>query len=277
MLRLSIFLIIFLPICTIGKEVHFGSGQSEIKIRWEMLDPVNPEKGLKPTYLRFSKPVHRFDNASIFEVKPARVRNGSPDFREIVLYPRKSSGQRNVEIVLQDRTIIRVKIIISKQSHVPLSYDFRPQRVGKKLRSFSVQTSQSGESELDIMRSVLEGRIASDVRRKNVNQLIRCKGHNLNGNLFRIYENKHFKVYQIRLRNTSGWRRFKLIPHNMYFRKRDITKPVLKHVDNEIIAARKSVILTLLGDRSTSLRGAKICDVGSQAILINAKKKKRRS
>ena len=164
MLRFLNFLIVFIPIWVLGKEVYFGplnKESPEIKIRWEMLDPAYPAKGLKPTYLRFPKPVHRLDNASLFAVRPARVRNGNPDYRELVIYPRKVSGDSLVEIVLKDRTVIKVQMKISKQNHIPLSYNFRPQRVkdSKPLSSKKPSVIKNGVSELSVLRGVLENKI----------------------------------------------------------------------------------------------------------------------
>ena len=115
------------------------------------------------------------------------------------------------------------------------------------------------------------------MRKKNVNQKIKCNGYELKARLFRVIENKDFKIYQLKIKNISSWKRLKVMPHSIFFQKRDLNQPILKHISSEIIEPKKSIILTLLVDRYAKMKEARVCDMGSQVILINAKKKKGKS
>ena len=259
-----------------AEEVSFGKSVERVDIKWEQIDPSRPSLGLKPTHLRFPKPVYRFDNVTLFRVQAARSKSGQSDYRELKIYPRKSHGEQQVEIVLQDRSVIKVLFQISKSKGVARSYDFKPERVGAKKRPRKVLSSNSS-GEMGIMRAILQGQNVSGMSLKSLNNWVRCRGRGLSARVFKIYKGKGFKAFKVRIKNTSSWKTFKINPHEIRFTKRDISKPVLKHIDTEILKPKKSLVLTMLGDVSTSIWKSRICDVGKQATLHKKKKSRGKS
>ncbi|MAV90482.1 MAG: hypothetical protein CL676_03610 [Bdellovibrionaceae bacterium] len=269
MIRIIILLNLLFPTLAQAKDVYFGNGVSNISIKWEMIDPLNPKLGLRPTYLRFPKPVYRFDNATLFSIEAAKGRNGQADFRELKIYPRRVKGSQQVEIVLQDRSIIRARFTISKDDGLALSYDFRPE----KIPNLESKHDEKFISELDVMKSILLGQIPFGMKERKIGSRLNCRERGVSATILRSIEGLGYKVYQVRLANSSK-NDFKLLPHRIYFLRRNLSKPELKHLESEILKSKGSTIITILGDPSSSIWRAKLCDQNSQLIALEKRKKR---
>lgn len=269
MIRFCIFLSVILPSIASAKDVFFGGGVVKVLVKWEMIDPLNPKLGLRPTYLRFPKPVYRFDNVTLFSVEAAKGQNGQADFRELKMYPRKSAGSQQVEVILQDRTVIRAHLTISKEDGVALSYDFRPE----KIPSPDASRDEKVISELDVMKMILSGQTPFGMKEKKMNSSLNCKGRALSAKVIRAIEGLDFKVFQLRISNSTQ-EIFKILPNRVHFTVRDLAKPELKHVESETIPKNGAVILTILGDQSASISSAGLCEIGSQLVSLDKDKKR---
>lgn len=269
MIKVYIFFALIFPIFADAKDVYFGSGTTSILVKWEMIDHLNPKLGLRPTYLRFPKPVYRFDNVTLFSVEAAKGKNGQADFRELKIYPRKTEGNQEVEIVLQDRTVIRANLSISKDDGLALSYDFRPE----KIPSSGSPNEERAVSELDVMKTILSGHIPFGMKEKKMDSRLTCKGRSLSARSIRSIEGLGYKVFQVKISNSSQ-DIFKFLPHRIYLAGRDLAKPELKHLENEILVAKGSTILTILGDQDSSVWKSSLCDVGSQLVTQEKGKKR---
>ncbi|MBY0316356.1 MAG: hypothetical protein K2Q26_12590 [Bdellovibrionales bacterium] len=269
MIKFCIFFALIFPSLAFAKDVFFGSGTAKVPIKWEMIDPLNPKLGLRPTYLRFPKPVYRFDNVTLFSVEAAKGQNGQADFRELKIYPRKTAGNQQVEIVLQDRAVIRVHLTISIDDGVPLSYDFRPE----KIPSLDSSNDEKAISELDVMKMILSGKTPFGMKEKKMDSRLNCKGRGLSARVLRSIAGMGYNVFQVKISNSSQ-DSFKIQPHRIYFSGRDLAKSELKHVESETLSGKESIILTILGDQSASIWNASLCDLGSQLVVFEKAKKR---
>ncbi len=269
MLRVIIFLNLLFPTLAKASVVYFGNGTKNISIKWEMIDPLNPRLGLRPTYLRFPKPVYRFDNATLFSIEAAKGKNGQADFRELKIHPRRTKGSQQVEIVLQDRSIIRAKFTISKDDGLALSYDFRPE----KIPNLNSKGDEKFVSELDVMKSILLGQIPFGMKERKIGSRLNCSGRGVSATILRSIEGLGYKVFQVKLLNSSK-SDFKLFPHRIYFTRRDLSKPELKHLESEVLKSKGSSVITILGDPGSSIWRAKLCDQNSQLVALDKGKKR---
>ena len=263
------FALIIISSLASAKDVFFGGGTAKVSIKWEMIDPLNPKLGLRPTYLRFPKPVYRFDNVTLFSVEAAKGQNGQADFRELKVYPRKTSGDQQVEIVLQDRTVIRAYLTISKDDGVALSYDFRPE----KIPSLESANDEKAISELDVIKLILSGKMPFGMKEKKLDSRLNCKGQGISARALRCIEGMDYKVFQVKISNSSQ-NSYKILPHRIHLSTRDLAKPELKHIESETLAGKGSTILTILSDQYASISNASLCDLGSQLVVLEKEKKR---
>lgn len=248
-----------LAFCTQAKDLRFGSKTLNVAIRWEMIDPMNPSQGLKPTYLRFTKPVYRFDNITLFSLEAVKSKNGSSDFREFKVLPRKSTGNQVVEIQLQDRTLVSVYFYISKEDSIPLSYDFKPEKIPDLNEG-----NEKVYTDVVVMKSVLLGHNLYGFEKKNESIKLNCENRNLRAETVRILEGHGFKVVQVKVSNLSKKEVFEFLPENVGFEKRDFSKSELKHFEKEQLFSEKSTIVTFIVDQVASVNSLKICKIGLQ-------------
>lgn len=268
MIKFCLFLSLIFPSLASAKDLFFGGSSIKVSIKWDMIDPLNPKLGLKPTYLRFPKPVYRFDNVTLFSVEAAKGQNGQADFRELKIYPRKTVGTQQVEIVLQDRTVIRASLSISKDDEIALSYDFRPE----KIPSLDAPNDEKAISELDVIKMILLGHTPFGMSEKKLDSRLICKGRGVSARVLRSIEGMDFKVFQVKISNSSQ-ETLKILPSRIYFSGRDLAKPELKHIESEILSAKGSVVLTILGDQGASIWKASLCDLGSQIVAVETGKR----
>lgn len=254
-------LILLLSLClgAYAKDLRFGSKTLKVSVRWEMIDPMNPSLGLKPTYLRFTKPVYRFDNITLFSLEAVKSRNGSSDFREFKILPRKSLGHQTVEIQLQDRTLVTVDFSVSREESTPLSYDFKPEKIPDLNDS-----SERVYTDVVIMKSILLGHNLYGFEKKSEKANLACGDRNVKVEVSSHLEGHGFKIFQVKVFNLSKKDSYSFIPESVGFEKRDFSKSELKHFEKEALLPQKNAIVTIVVDIGANINFLKICKIGSQ-------------
>lgn len=256
---INLLAVLFLTISAEAKDLRFGSKTLNVPIRWEMIDPMNPSQGLKPTYLRFTKPVYRFDNITLFSLEAVKSKNGFSDFREFKILPRKVSGNQVVEIQLQDRTLVSVYFYISKEDSIPLSYDFKPEKIPDLN-----DNNEKVYTDIVVMKSALLSHNLYGFEKKTEAIKLNCESRNLKVEILRSLIGHGFKLVQIKVSNFSKKDNFEFLPENIGFEKRDFSKSELIHFEKEKLFPQKSTIVTFVADENASIRSLKICKLGSQ-------------
>lgn len=256
-----------------AKLVTFGAEEVSIAIRYS---PVDGTKDSIPTYLRFPRAIARIDNATMFLVKAASANGVQPDYREIEVRPRVSDGSQRVEVLLNDGTIVRLKLNVTVNPDVPVSYDFEPKRVVEKQKSTAGQI-QGQIADLSVMRTVLEGETPSGFAKKSYSMSVGCSGSGPEARLFQVFENGQFKVFQIEVSNSSYKKSYVIKEENILLKTRDIGRSPLFHVKanilNPIGKGSSKTILTILADPSANINKMRICDLGDQIETVETKAK----
>ena len=275
-LRLLI-LMLLLPISALGKQVSFGEEEVTVLIRWQVTDTgLGPD----PTYLRFPRPIYRVDNVTLFDIKPAAPKGAEPDYRELEVRPRLEEGTQKVEVLLNDGSVVRLRMKISTDEGVPNSYDFEPKRAADSGATESKSGGGSSIVDLSVLRSVLQGEIPKGMNRRTYGMNLSCRGRDIDAVLLRTFESKAFKVYQIELTNSSSQKEYRVHEEQIVLKGRDVNRSPLIHVSPQVIVPKKKgahkAILTILTDPSMSIWRAEVCNEGTQVQLVKEQVKDRR-
>lgn len=258
---MSFFLSLIMIFSADAKDLRFGGRKLFVPVKWEMIDPLNPSIGLKPTYLRFSKPVYRFDNITLFSLEAVSSKRGGADYREFKIHPRKTTGSQTVEIQLQDRTLVSVEFSVTKEDSIPLSYDFKPEKipfVGEENQGEKIYT------DVLVMKSVLLRKTLHGFDKKSVHTPIRCHNSYVKATILSHYEGHGLKILQIQVLNLDKKNSLEFNVKNVFFEKRNFSKTELKHFENEKIEPKKSTVVTFVVDSTAQISSLNICKIGTQ-------------
>ena len=259
-----------------AKLVTFGADEISIAIKYQQMDG---SKESVPTYLRFPRAIARVDNATMFSVKAASATGVQPDYRELELKPRVNEGTQRVEVLLNDGTVVRLKLRITTNADVPVSYDFEPKRVHEESKSSAIQ-GQVQIADLSLMRAILQGDTPQGFSKRSYSMSVSCSGNGPSARLLRVFEGSQFKVFQLEVSNGSSKKSFLIKEENITFKIRDLSRSPLIHVQNNLLnpigKGQSSTIVTILSDPSTNVNKMRVCDLGDQVEVIEAKVKVQR-
>jgi len=268
-----ILLMLFVGFGASAKTVTFGADEVSVSIRY-----VKSESSSEtvPTYLRFPRAIARVDNATMFSVKAASASGVQPDYREIEVRPRVGEGSQKVEVLLNDGTIIRLKLNITANTDAPVSYDFEPRRTHEPSKTQNSQ-SQGQIADLSVMRTVLEGETPSGFSRKNLSMMVSCSGSGPNARLVQVLENSQFKIFQIEITNDSSKKSFVVREENVVLKTRDLGRSPLIHVRSNVLGpagkGSSKTTMTILSDPSANINRMRVCDLGDQIEAFEVKPK----
>lgn len=275
MYRILLAILIF-PLWANAKVMTFGADEVSVAIRYSLTDGSNNSI---PTYLRFPRAIARVDNATMFVIKAASSTGMQPDYRELEVRPRTSEGTQRVEVLLNDGTVVKLRLRITNNSEAPASYDFEAKRVHQESKATSQQT-QGQIADLSVMRSVLQGETPQGFAKKSYGMSISCSGSAVQASLLRVFENDQFKVFQIEIVNDSYKKSYQLKEENVVFKVRDLGRSPLIHVTQNILGPRgkgqSKSVMTVLADPTVSLNKIRVCDLGDQIEVNEPKTKNQR-
>lgn len=256
-----------------AKTVTFGAEEVSISIRY--LKSENGKDSV-PTYLRFPRAIARIDNASMFSISAASSTGVQPDYREVEVRPRVSEGSQRIELLLNDGTVVKLKLNITVNPSSPVSYDFEAKRVHENPKVQNIE-SQGQISDLSVMRTVLEGATPSGFSKKFYTMPLSCSGSGPRARLLRVFENGQFKVFQIEITNDSYKKSYLVKEENVLLKARDVSRSLLVHVKANILSpvgkVSNKTIMTILSDPSANVNRMRICDLGDQIEVMESKTK----
>lgn len=276
MFRIFLALIFMISFSAEAKLMTFGADEVSVAVKYE---PSEGSKESVPTYFRFPRAIARVDNATMFLVKAASPTGMQPDYRELEVKPRVSEGVQRVEVLLNDGTVVRLKLRITTNADVPVSYDFEPKRVHEESKATSVQ-GQVPIADLSVMRAILQGETPSGFSKRGYSMSVSCAGSGPSARLLRVFESSQFKGFQVELSNGSLKNSFLIKEENIIFKIRDLSRSPLIHVQANLLSPRgkgqSSTVMTILADPSVNINRMKICDLGEQIESVDVKAKVQR-
>lgn len=256
-----------------AKTVTFGADEVSVSIRFVKSESSSETA---PTYLRFPRAIARIDNATMFSVKAASANGIQPDYREIEVRPRVNEGSQKIEVLLNDGTIVRLKLNITANSEAPVSYDFEPRRTHELSKSQGLQ-SQGQIADLSVMRTVLEGITPAGFSKKNFSMMVSCSGIGPNARLVHVLENNQFKIFQIEIANDSNKKSFVIKEENVVIKIRDLGRSPLIHIRSNVLGpsgkGASRTMMTILSDPSANINRMRVCDLGDQIEALEIKSK----
>lgn len=265
------FVLIFIfafPVFSAAKQIEFDEREVSILIRYEVTDQ---RAGSNPTYLRFPRAISRVDNATKFSIKSASPAGTEPDYRELEVRPRFMEGVQKVEVLLNDGSVVRLKLKITQDLKAPSSYDFEPKRTLEDTKD----TTKPGQiTDLNVLRSVLQGETPPGMRRHTYERELNCQAPSLGAVLKRTFESDLFKIYQIEISNESQSREYRFREENIILKGQNLARSPLYHVTSRVFSPRGSgrnrAVLTILADPSVVIWNASICKLGDQIELVSS-------
>lgn len=268
------FLLLFLvSMSAHAKLVTFGSDEVSVLIKYNQTEG---SKDSVPTYLRFPRAIARIDNATMFLVKAASASGVQPDYREIEVRPRVNDGSQQVEVLLNDGTVVRLKLKITTNLEVPGSYDFEPKRVHEKSKATPTQ-NQGQIADLSIMRTILEGDTPTGFSKKYYSMSVYCSGSGPSAKLVRVFENDQFKIFQVEISNDSYKKSYLIKEENVVLKVRDLSRSPLIHVKSNVLTpigkGQNRTTMTILADPTANINKMRICDLGDQVEVSELKTK----
>lgn len=255
---MNFILIVLTSMSAFSKDLRFSDRKLFVPIKWEMIDPINPSLGLKPTFLRFTKPVYRFDNITLFSLQAVSSRGSSSDYREFKILPRKSQGTQTVEIQLQDRSLLTVEFSISQEESLPLSYDFKPEKIPS-----ASDNDKKVFTDMLVMKAVLLGKNLFGFEKKNTKRSYNCESREVIASLQSHLVGHEFSIIQVKVKNV-GKATFNFVPQKVFLKNRDFSKTELKHFESELLAPKKEVTVTIVLDNKARPESLEICKLGVQ-------------
>jgi hypothetical protein len=267
-------LFLFSCVSAFAKQIEFDEREVSIAIKYELTDPKN---GPNPTFLRFPRAVSRIDNATKFFVKSASPPGADADFREVEIRPRFNDGVQKVEVLLNDGSVVRLRIKITEDPKTPTSYDFEPKRtLDEKKESQGTREI----ADLSVMRAVLQEEVPAGMGKHWGGSEISCRGSGVSARVKQTFDNEQFKVFQIRITNDSRSKEFRFHEENIILRGQDMAMSPLYHVTNRALQpsgkGKSEAMLTILSSSKVLISKASICDVGDQIELIQSETKPRK-
>lgn len=250
--------IVLTSMIAFSKDLRFSDRKLFVPIKWEMIDPINPNLGLKPTFLRFTKPVYRFDNITLFSLEAVSSKGSASDYREFKILPRKSQGRQTVEIQLQDRSLLTVEFSVSQEENLPLSYDFKPEKIPN-----SEENNEKVYTDMLVMKAVLLGKNLFGFDKKNTKISYNCESREVTAFLQSHLVGHEFSVIQVKVKNV-GKTTFNFVPQKVSLKNRDYSKTELKHFESELLASKKEVTVTIVLDNKARPESLEICKLGLQ-------------
>ncbi|NUN06693.1 MAG: hypothetical protein HUU57_13140 [Bdellovibrio sp.] len=274
---IRIFLVFFvMPLLAEAKLVTFGANEVSLAIRYNLAEG---SKESVPTYLRFPRAIARIDNATMFSIKATSSSGMQPDYREIEVRPRVTEGSQKVEVLLNDGTVVRLRLKITTDSDGATSYDFEPKRVHEESKSPSPQV-QGQIADLSLMRSVIQGDSPVGFSKRFYGMPISCSGGGPRARLLRVLENGQFKIFQLEIVNDSFKRSFTIKEENVVFKNRDLSRSPLIHVTNNLLGpsgkGQNKSVMTILADPTANINRMKVCDLKEQIEAVEVKPKTQR-
>lgn len=269
----SILLLVFVTFSANARTVTFGADEVSVSIRY-----VKTESGADtaPTYFRFPRAIARVDNASMFSVKAASANGVQPDYRELEVRPRVGEGSQKIEVLLNDGTVIRLKLNITANVDAPVSYDFEPRRTHENAKASNSQV-QGQIADLSLMRTILEGEAPAGFSKKSLSLMVNCSGNGPNARLVQVLENNQFKIFQIEITNDSSKKTFLIKEENVILKSRDLSRSPLIHVRSNVLGppgkGSSKTTMTILSDPSANINRMRVCDLGDQIEALEIKPK----
>ncbi len=272
MVRVLLALIFTISFSAEAKLVTFGADEVSVAIKYEQAEGSRESV---PTYFRFPRAIARVDNATMFSVKAASPTGMQPDYRELEVKPRLNEGSQRVEVLLNDGTVVRLKLRITTNADVPVSYDFEPKRVHEEIKATSAQ-GQVQIADLSVMRAIIQGETPSGFSKKGYSISVSCAGNGPSARLLRVFENSQFKGFQVEISNGSLKKSFLIKEENITFKTRDLSRSPLIHVQTNLLNPRTTTVMTILADPSANINRMRICDLGEQIESVDVKAKVQR-
>lgn len=269
----SILLTLFLAFGANARTVTFGADEVSVAIRY-----LKTESGAEtaPTYFRFPRAIARVDNASMFSVRAASANGIQPDYRELEVRPRVVEGSQKIEVLLNDGTIVRLKLNITVNLDTPASYDFEPRRTHENGKPSGSQV-QGQIADLSIMRTILEGETPAGFSKKKFSLMVSCTGSGPNARLIQVLENNQFKIFQIEINNDSSKKTYLIKEENVILKSRDLSRSPLIHVRSNVLGpsgkGSSKTTITILSDPSANINRMRVCDLGDQIEALEIKPK----
>lgn len=256
--------LLLISIAANAKLVTFGADEVSIAIRYVRTDGT---KESVPTYLRFPRAIARIDNATMFSIKAASSSGVQPDYREIEVRPRASEGSQRIEVLLNDGTVVKLKLNITSNPDAPVSYDFEPKRVHENSKPSSAQ-AQGQIADLSIIRTILEGGTPAGFSKKNYSMAVSCSGSGPIARLVRVFESSQFKVFQIEIINDSYKKTYQIKEENILLKTRDLIRSPLIHIKSHLLSpsskGQNRTVMTVLTDPTANINRMRVCDLGDQ-------------
>ena len=262
--------LLLLPLAAEAKTVTFGAEEVTVAVRFS----AEGGKESVPTYFRFPRAIARIDNATMFAVKAASAAGTQPDYRELELRPRVSEGNQRVEVLLNDGTVVRLRLKIVANADAPVSYDFAARRVHEEPKA-PITQAQGQIADLAVMRSVLQGETPAGFSNRAYGTDISCAGAGPSAKLLRVFQNDQFKVFQAEIINDSSKKSYVFREENIVFKTRDLGRSPLIHLTTSVLSpqgkGQSKAVMTILADPSANMTKTRICDLGEQIELADPK------
>lgn len=269
-----IFAFLMLPLFAEAKVVTFGADEVSLSVRYALVDGA---KDSIPTYLRLPRAIARVDNATMFAVKAASSTGMQPDYRELEIRPRVSEGSQRIEVLLNDGTVVKLRLKITNSMDAPASYDLEARRVHQESKAASSSQAQGQIADLSVLRAILQGEPPQGFAKRNYGIPVSCSGSGPRARLLRVYENEQFKVFQIEIWNDNYKKSFGLKEENIVFKTRDLSRSPLIHLTSSTLnpsgKGQSKSVMTILTDPSANINKMRICDLGEQVEVIDNKTK----
>jgi hypothetical protein len=206
----------------------------------------------------------------MFNIKASAPRGQQPDYRELEITPRQPTGSQLVEVLLNDGTVARLKLLISTASGIPTSYDLEPNRT-TKTSDTSVSEMKVTIPEIEVMRKLLEGTVPEGMRKASFDQAIWCRPSGLYARLKSVVQGGQYKAFVIEFIADSRKSSFKIHEENFVLKGRDLSRSPLIHLTSRVISrnAFKKSVVTMLTDPSVHISRVSVCDLADQVEVTS--------
>lgn len=164
-------------------------------------EPISVLYG-EETIFRFQTSVMSITKASRFIIQP--VNQETPDYSVLSVKPRFSRGSNDVNFILSDGKVVRVKLTVRKQKapgNADSIYDFRSKAT--LIGSSDKGPAAPAISELQLMRSMITGQEVSGYTVRHMNQEVKTGMNGVSGRLKSLYVGSEFTGYIFILKNVT--------------------------------------------------------------------------
>ena len=168
-----------------ARDVLFGKARETISVAFGT-----------ETIFRFPLEVKTITEASRFDIHPANQEE--PDYSVLVVKPRFAEGAADVTFLLSDGTPIRTQLVVATRSNLKRDsiYDFKAkEELGDTNPNLKDHPDPMVISELDLMRSMIQGNQVSGFNTENYSKQISLGSPGLSAELKRVYRGREMNGY----------------------------------------------------------------------------------